>query len=75
MIFQTTVQPTVVASPVGWTDGDDGQDNDDSDGYTAVALYDYQAAADDEISFDPDDVITNIEMVQVQHAYFIILLY
>ena len=29
----------------------------------AVALYDYQAGADDEISFDPDDVITNIEMV------------
>jgi hypothetical protein len=26
-------------------------------------LYDYQAAADDEITFDPNDVITNIEMV------------
>ncbi|XP_053058780.1 src substrate cortactin isoform X2 [Acinonyx jubatus] len=32
-------------------------------GITAVALYDYQAAGDDEISFDPDDVITNIEMI------------
>lgn len=32
-------------------------------GYTAVALYDYQASATDEISFDPDDVITNIEMI------------
>ncbi|XP_016371837.1 src substrate cortactin isoform X3 [Sinocyclocheilus rhinocerous] len=32
-------------------------------GMTAVALYDYQAAGDDEISFDPDDVITNIEMI------------
>uniref|UniRef100_A0A673MRB2 Src substrate cortactin-like n=1 Tax=Sinocyclocheilus rhinocerous TaxID=307959 RepID=A0A673MRB2_9TELE len=32
-------------------------------GVTAVALYDYQAAGDDEISFDPDDVITNIEMI------------
>ncbi|KAK7790652.1 hypothetical protein R5R35_006544 [Gryllus longicercus] len=32
-------------------------------GYTAVALYDYQAAAEDEISFDPDDVITNVEMI------------
>ncbi|KAK2854252.1 hypothetical protein Q5P01_006913 [Channa striata] len=30
---------------------------------TAVALYDYQAAGDDEISFDPDDIITNIEMI------------
>lgn len=32
-------------------------------GITATALYDYQAAADDEISFDPDDVITHIEKV------------
>ncbi|XP_072278189.1 src substrate cortactin isoform X2 [Pyxicephalus adspersus] len=36
----------------------------DSDlGITAIALYDYQAAGDDEISFDPDDIITNIEMI------------
>ena len=34
-----------------------------SEGISAVALYDYQAAAEDEISFDPNDVITNIEMV------------
>ncbi|KAM4850680.1 src substrate cortactin isoform X2 [Urocitellus parryii] len=32
-------------------------------GLTATALYDYQAAGDDEISFDPDDIITNIEMI------------
>jgi hypothetical protein len=32
-------------------------------GLTAVALYDYQAGDSDEISFEPDDVITNIEMV------------
>lgn len=32
-------------------------------GVSAIALYDYQAAADDEISFDPDDVITHIEKV------------
>lgn len=32
-------------------------------GITAMALYDYQAAGDDEISFDPDDIITNIEMI------------
>lgn len=41
---------------------DDLYDEDDM-GYTAIALYDYQAAADDEISFDPDDVITNIDMI------------
>ncbi|XP_041935548.1 hematopoietic lineage cell-specific protein isoform X1 [Alosa sapidissima] len=32
-------------------------------GTTAVALYDYEGQDDDEISFDPDDIITNIEMV------------
>ena len=31
-------------------------------GLVAVALYDYQAAAEDELSFDPDDVITNIQI-------------
>lgn len=33
-------------------------------GLVAVALYDYQAAAEDELSFDPDEIITNIEMVK-----------
>ncbi|KAL4717223.1 hypothetical protein ACJJTC_017110 [Scirpophaga incertulas] len=60
-------QPTIVVSPVGWGeelagDGAPGDDDDD-DGYTARALYDYQAAAPDEISFDPDDLITNIVMI------------
>uniref|UniRef100_A0A3P8VBQ7 Cortactin n=1 Tax=Cynoglossus semilaevis TaxID=244447 RepID=A0A3P8VBQ7_CYNSE len=32
-------------------------------GLIAEALYDYQAAGDDEISFDPGDIITNIEMI------------
>ncbi|VEN63310.1 unnamed protein product [Callosobruchus maculatus] len=32
-------------------------------GITAIALYDYQAAADDEISFDPDDLITHIDKI------------
>lgn len=32
-------------------------------GVKAIALYDYQAAADDEISFDPDDIITHIEQI------------
>lgn len=31
--------------------------------FPKVAMYDYQAAADDEISFDPDDLITHIEQV------------
>ncbi|XP_031623203.1 hematopoietic lineage cell-specific protein [Contarinia nasturtii] len=29
----------------------------------AIALYDYQASAEDEISFDPNDVITHIEKI------------
>lgn len=32
-------------------------------GLSAVALYDYQAGADDEISFDPEDIITHVETV------------
>lgn len=32
-------------------------------GLTAIALYDYQAAEEDEISFDPDELITNIECI------------
>uniref|UniRef100_A0A672Y459 Cortactin n=1 Tax=Sphaeramia orbicularis TaxID=375764 RepID=A0A672Y459_9TELE len=46
-------------------EGIDGQQYDYGEdlGVTAVALYDYQAAGDDEISFDPDDIITNIEMI------------
>lgn len=35
----------------------------DDPGIVAFALYDYQAAADDEISFDPNDEITHIEMI------------
>uniref|UniRef100_W5NEH7 Hematopoietic lineage cell-specific protein n=1 Tax=Lepisosteus oculatus TaxID=7918 RepID=W5NEH7_LEPOC len=32
-------------------------------GVSAVAIYDYQGEGDDEISFEPDDIITGIEMV------------
>ncbi|KAM6424698.1 uncharacterized protein O9250_002225 [Rhynochetos jubatus] len=35
----------------------------ESPGTCAVALYDYQGDGDDEISFDPEDTITHIEMV------------
>ncbi|XP_054037588.1 hematopoietic lineage cell-specific protein-like isoform X1 [Rissa tridactyla] len=35
----------------------------ENSGTCAVALYDYQGDGDDEISFDPDDTITHIEMV------------
>lgn len=32
-------------------------------GSKAKAIYDYQGEADDEISFNPDDIITNVEMI------------
>ncbi|XP_053884256.1 hematopoietic lineage cell-specific protein [Malaclemys terrapin pileata] len=35
----------------------------DDAGLSAVALYDYQGEGDDEISFDPNDTITHIEIV------------
>lgn len=44
--------------------------NPDDPGVTAIALYDYQAAAEDEISFDPDDVITHIDMVSLLGLQF-----
>ncbi|XP_028999479.1 src substrate cortactin-like isoform X2 [Betta splendens] len=51
-------------TPEDATAGEDHQyDYSANMGLTAVALYDYQAAGDDEISFDPDDIITNIEMI------------
>jgi len=39
------------------------QNNGQDQGMCAKALYDYQATDDDEITFDPDDVITMIEQV------------
>ena len=36
-----------------------------TEGLSAVALYDYQATEEGELSFDPDDVITNIEKVSL----------
>lgn len=39
------------------------KDDAQSQGLCARALFDYQAADDTEISFDPGDVITHIEVV------------
>ncbi|KFV73037.1 Hematopoietic lineage cell-specific protein [Dryobates pubescens] len=51
-----------------YDEGGDGEDTDnvyevEGSGTCAVALYDFQGDGDDEISFDPDDTITHIEMV------------
>ena len=37
--------------------------NNEDLGLTAIALFDYEAAESDEITFDPDELITNIEMI------------
>lgn len=49
--------PSSQAGPSGSTAGAGAM------GTSAVALYDYQGEGSDELSFDPDDVITDIEMV------------
>nr|XP_039272018.1 drebrin-like protein [Styela clava] len=41
----------------------ESNDEDIKSPHSARALYDYQAADDSEITFDPDDIITNIEMI------------
>lgn len=48
--------------PVSNVDPSSVSEEDDL-GLTAVALYDYQAADTDEITFDPDEIITNIDMI------------
>ncbi|KAM4744813.1 src substrate cortactin isoform 3-T3 [Anableps anableps] len=55
-LYQNPDEPAAAADEQQYEYGEDL-------GVTAVALYDYQAAGDDEISFDPDDIITNIEMI------------
>lgn len=40
------------------------------EGLTAIALFDYQKNDDDEISFEPNDIITNIEQVVVDAKLF-----
>lgn len=70
-----TALPASIAAPVASSSVVDEPDENiyqnaqdlaeciDDTGLRAVALYDYEAAADDEISFDPDDMITHIEQV------------
>ncbi|CAK1550639.1 unnamed protein product [Leptosia nina] len=50
-------------SPEGNDENSIYEDLDDDPGLTARALYDYQAADDTEITFDPGDIITHIEQI------------
>ena len=56
-------------------DNDPAAEEVEEETATATALYDYQAAAEDEISFDPDDLITHIEMVCAQSIMLYFLTY
>ncbi|XP_051911554.1 src substrate protein p85-like isoform X1 [Hippocampus zosterae] len=47
--------------PAAWSAADDYEDL--SGGVQAIAIYDYQGEDEDEISFNPDDIITDIEMI------------
>ncbi|KAJ0178479.1 hypothetical protein K1T71_006302 [Dendrolimus kikuchii] len=52
------------ASPEGLDEeGTIYEDLDEDPGLTARALYDYQAADESEITFDPGDIITHIEQI------------
>ncbi|XP_067615903.1 src substrate cortactin [Eurosta solidaginis] len=56
------VQGATSEEPI-YSNSDNLADYIEDTGIHALALYDYQAADDDEISFDPDDTITHIEMI------------
>ncbi|CAF0804045.1 unnamed protein product [Brachionus calyciflorus] len=62
------IRPTY-AEPVQTYDETSNYDtNTATNGQNARALYDYQASADDEISFDPDEIITDI--VQIDEGWW-----
>ncbi|XP_078141266.1 drebrin-like b isoform X1 [Centroberyx gerrardi] len=57
--YEEPAQPQVEESNTSEVTAEETSDR----GICARALYDYQAADDTEISFDPDDIITGIEMI------------
>ncbi|VDM58924.1 unnamed protein product, partial [Angiostrongylus costaricensis] len=56
-------EPTTAVSDVHVDSKGPTRPPNSSLGLTAVAIYDYQKNDDDEISFEPDDIITNIEQI------------
>lgn len=62
---QSPTEETSGAGAIYANDGEDLSQYIEDTGVVAIALYDYQAAAEDEISFDPEDVISHIEMVKL----------
>uniref|UniRef100_A0A7N6AEU5 Drebrin-like b n=1 Tax=Anabas testudineus TaxID=64144 RepID=A0A7N6AEU5_ANATE len=63
-LYTTYLNSTFICSQVEDNSSYEVTTEETSDrGNCARALYDYQAADDTEISFDPDDIITGIEMI------------
>ncbi|XP_068166406.1 drebrin-like b isoform X4 [Antennarius striatus] len=56
------VEPTPLEEPTQVEENNSYEETSNR-GICARALYDYQAADDTEISFDPDEIITGIEMI------------
>lgn len=64
--LSNAVEPDLATAKLVYADGfahDIYEGQDDGQGLMARALYDYQAADETEISFNPDDVITNIDQI------------
>lgn len=61
--YEAVVEPVNVYEDPGQVEEENTYDQAGDRGVCARALYDYQAADDTEISFDPDEIITGIEMI------------
>ncbi|XP_056320576.1 drebrin-like b isoform X4 [Danio aesculapii] len=61
--YEAVEEPDAVYENPAQVEEQDTYEPVDERGVCARALYDYQAADDSEISFDPDDIITGIEMI------------
>ncbi|XP_051758259.1 drebrin-like b isoform X7 [Ctenopharyngodon idella] len=61
--YEAVVEPDAIYEEPPQVEEQNTYDTADDRGVCARALYDYQAADDTEISFDPDEIITGIEMI------------
>ncbi|KAK7135268.1 hypothetical protein R3I94_014049 [Phoxinus phoxinus] len=62
-LYEAVVEPDAIYEEPPQVEQPNTYETAGDRGVCARALYDYQAADDTEISFDPDDIITGIEMI------------
>ncbi|KAK7146573.1 hypothetical protein R3I93_014122 [Phoxinus phoxinus] len=62
-LYEAVVEPDAIYEEPPQVEEPNTYETAGDRGVCARALYDYQAADDTEISFDPDDIITGIEMI------------